>query len=215
VPSLDSVRFDTAGLRFQGEREQMQVWYTPAGDGIGLYYFPLKPDIGASLQSLDSVRDFYRSTATASGAAIIEVDIVSADGCLAVRQIIKVPQQPHGMTYLGSITLPFQDFSFVLKVQCQERGVTGVRDTMVMHEALSDGRVRIAPEPRELRGWMQDPYDPTLREGFHRNLSESEDYDARFPDHPLSRLRPLLARLQHTVRIETEVRGAHPYSFGS
>jgi hypothetical protein len=35
-------------------------------------------------------------------------------GCLTTRLIVKVPHNP-GMTYVGSITLPFHDFSYVLK----------------------------------------------------------------------------------------------------
>ena len=78
---------------------------------------------------------------TAAGAAIIEPETTTTDGCLALRQIIKVPQQPHGTTYVGSLLLAFRDFSFVIKVQCQEHGTTGLRDTIILDEALGDGRV--------------------------------------------------------------------------
>jgi hypothetical protein len=213
MPSLDSGTFDTSGLRFERERDPVRAWFTSGGDGVWLYYFALKPDIGADLKSLDSVRTFFRSAAAAAGAAIIEVETVPVDRCIAVRKISKVPQQLHGMTCLGSITLPFRDFSFVIKAQCKEQGVTGARDAAVVDEAIGDGRVTIDPELKMLRGWMQDPYDPTLRDGFHRNLSEAEEYDGRFPEHPLSRLRPILARLQRTLRVANEVSHSHPYVF--
>ena len=127
MPSHASVTFDASGFDFQEERDGARIWHTPAGDALGVFYFPLKPDIDANVRSLEKVRQAIRSRASAAGAAIIEVETTTTDGCLAVRQIIKVPQQPHGMNYVGSLLLPFRDFSFVIKVQCQEHGMTGIR----------------------------------------------------------------------------------------
>ena len=213
MPSLDSVIFDTSGMVFKGEHDQVRGWHTSAGDVIELHYFAIKPDIDVDLQSLDAVRKFFRTVAKAGAAAIIEVDTLAADACIAVRQILKVPQQPHGMTYRGSIILPFQEFSFVVKVQCEERGLTGIRDSVVGAEAMADGRVTIDPERGKMRGWMQDPYDSSLCEGLHRNLSEAAEYDARFPNHPLSRLRSILMHLQLSIRIDDELRRSAPYVY--
>jgi len=214
MPSLASVTFDASGFDFQGERDGARTWHTPAGDALGIFYFPLKPDIDADVRSLEKVRQAIRSRATAAGAALIEVETTPADGCLALRQIIKVPQRPHGMTYVGSLLLPFRDFSFVIKVQCQEHGMTGIRDAIIVDEALRDGRVTFDPDREEfLEGWMHDPYDPTLHGGFHWNLSEAPEYDVRFPNHPLSRLRLVLSHLELTLRITKEVKESPPYVF--
>ena len=35
-------------------------------------------------------------------------------------------------------------------------------------------------------GWMQDPYDSEYKKGVQKNLSDNSEYDAQFPDHPLS-----------------------------
>ena len=207
--SLDSITFDVSGFTPQGGRDGARFWRTPAGDGIGLYYFPVPPDdIEADLQSVTAVRAFYRELAMRSGAAIIEVDTPEVDGCLAVRQIIKIRQQSHGMTYLGSITLPFLDFSYVIKVQCEERGATGIRDAIVFDQKMATGEVAIDVERNDSRGWMRDPYDPSNVDAFARNLSEAEEYDELFPDHPLSRLRPVLKHVQATLRIAEEVKRA-------
>jgi hypothetical protein len=122
-----------------------------------------------------------------------------AISCTALRQIIKIPQQPHGITYLGSITLPYRSFSFVLKIQCPEYGTTGIRDAVIADELMGEGLVSIVVGAQVIRGWTQDPYEPTLTDGFRKNVSEDPKYDARFPAHPLSRLRPLLTRLQGTI----------------
>jgi len=211
MPSLASVTFDASGFHFQGERDGARVWHTPAGDALGIFYFPLKPDIGADVRSVEKIRQAIRPRVTAAGAAIIELETTETDSCLALRQIIKVPQQPHGMTYVGSLLLPFRDFSFVIKVQCQEHGTTGMRDAIIANEALGDGRVTWDRE--EVTGWMHDPYDPALHGGFHWNLSEAPEYDVRFPDHPLSRLRLVLAHLELTLRVTKEVKESPLYVF--
>ncbi len=214
MPSLASVTFDASGFDFQGERDGALTWNTPAGDALGVFYFPLKPDIDADVRSLEKVRQAIRSRASVAGAAIIEVETTTTGGCLALRQIIKVPQQPLGMTYVGSLLLPWRDFSFVIKVQCQEHGMIGIRDAIILEEARHDGRVAFNPNREEfLTGWMRDPYDPALHRGFHRNLSEAPEYDGRFPDHPLSRLRPVLAHLELTLRLTREVKESPPYVF--
>jgi len=211
MPSLASVTFDASGFHFQGERDGARVWHTPAGDALGIFYFPLKPDIDADVRSVEKIRQAIRPRVTAAGAAIIELETTETDSCLALRQIIKVPQQPHGMTYVGSLLLPFRDFSFVIKVQCQEHGTTGMRDAIIANEALGDGRV--TRDREEVTGWMHDPYDPDLHGGFHWNLSEAPEYDVRFPDHPLSRLRLVLAHLELTLRVTKEVKESPLYVF--
>src|SRR5262245_40724545 len=115
--SLDSVTFDLPGLVLQGDLDGVRNWSTAQGDSISLNDFRIATDIEGDIRSTTSVRNFYRTGVVTSGAAIIEVDTPEIDRCLAIRVIIKVPQQPHGITYLGSVTLPFRDFSYVLKIQ--------------------------------------------------------------------------------------------------
>ncbi|CAN5906300.1 hypothetical protein BH11MYX4_BH11MYX4_32600 [soil metagenome] len=210
MPSFDSISFDTAGLTLQGEKNGARVWHTEAGDGIGLFLFDKAPDIGADLGSLDSVRAFYRALAADAGLALIEVDTPEIDDRVATRTIFKAPQEPTGMTYLGSITLPFRDFSFVLKMQCREHGTTGMRDVVVLEAMLGKGQVTLR-EDGTMKGWMQDPYDPSFQAPLLRNLSDDETYDALFPEHPLSRLRSTLRALEPTLRLSGELKSAPPF----
>jgi hypothetical protein len=205
LPSLSSISFDDSGLTSRGEVDGKRIWVTPSGDGVALHYFPIPPDIAADPHDLAGIRQYYRETAARVGGAIIEVDTLKIDDCLAIRLIVKVPQVPHGMTYLGSITLPYRLFSFVLKIQCPEYGITGIRATLVGNELMREGLVRLDRERDEAVGWAQDPYDPSLTSGLRRNHSESEAYDSRFPDDPLSRLRTLLNRLQGTIRLANDL----------
>jgi hypothetical protein len=112
-------------------------------------------------------------------------DFLAVDGVPAILTIIKVLQPPHGAIYIGSWTFPFAEFSYVLKLQCEERGITGVRETALLVKAINEGK---------------QPDDP-----------DDERYDKLFPDHPLSRLRREMAALQPTIRPDAKIKSAAPF----
>jgi hypothetical protein len=216
--SLNSVSFDTTGFTLEEDGDVRRVWHTASGDGVGAFLFNLAPDIEARLDSIDDVRRSYRASAMAAGLGVIEIDTPQVEGCIAVRTIFKAPQQPHGMTYLGAITLPFRDFSFVVKAQCAEHGTTGMREAIIFDAMLASGQIKPedfarAEKTGTVPGWMQDPYDSTIKWSVLRNLSEDEQYDAQFPNHPLSRIRSLLHSVQSSLRLAPEVMNAPPYVF--
>jgi hypothetical protein len=220
MQSLNSIEFDTSGFDFGGEHDGALIWYTPAGDGIGLWYFSIAPDLAVDLNAIDRVRDYHRASAINNGMAIVEVDVLQLAGCQSLRQIIKVPQQPKGMLYMGSITFPFRDFSYVLKVQCMETGTTGVRDSTVLAQKMSAGEVSFDEETKKLRGWMYDPYDPTISYPLLPsggmccyNSSDAVEYDRVFPTHPLSRLRKILAGIQSTLVVDRSVSNAPKFEY--
>jgi hypothetical protein len=211
---LDSITFDTTGFALEGDLNGTRVWHTQTGDGIWLYYFNKPPDISADLNSVDEVRKFYRVVATSAGLGTIEVETLSLDGCPAIRTIFKTPQQPFGMTYLGSITLPFRNFSYVVKVQCMEYGITGIREAVMTEVLLAAGQIQVDEDrPGLILGWWQDPYDPSVRAPLMRNRAEAEEYDSRFPDHPLSRLRAILGQVQSTLHITPEIKSEPAFTF--
>ena len=102
--------------------------------------------------------------------------------------------------------LPFRDFSYVAQVICKEVGITGARDTAVLVRLMqAGGNDPSAPAPYPA-GWMADPYDKEIKTPLARNLSEDSAYDAEFPDHPLSRARCALARIEVTLKLSPELK---------
>ena len=93
--------------------------------------------------------------------------------------------------YIGSLTIPFRDFSFVIKIQCQEQGVTGMREALLVAEALRNGTGRIEDGRFVPVGWSVD----------------DEQFDDKVPQHPLSRARRELRHIASTVQIEPRVKG--------
>ena len=185
-PSLDAVRFDTAGYEFQGEPEagKVRVWHTPEGDGLGLFFFPLPPDLPAGIGSVDELAAFYRRLASDSGGKLVEVQVVDAGGCPSVRNVLSFPQQPSGRTYLGSLTVPFRDFSFVLKCQCCEGGPTGLKEALLLDRSLAAG------QPLKIEGdrFHVPGFDP-----------DAPEHDAEFPHNPVARARRVLDHLARSL----------------
>ena len=194
-PQRDWVSLADGDASFESDTGSVRVWRFPDGDAVGIYFFDLQPDLPRELDLTDFVSK-TRDHVTATGATLVECSILGIRAIRAVRQIVKVRQDPSGLTYLGSLTLPFRNFSYVLKVQCEERGVTGVREAILLDEALAAKTVEIVPDsPNPIRGdWNPD----------------SERHDARFPDHPVSRVRKHLRSLAAACQVN-EALTKHPF----
>ena len=54
-------------------------------------------------------------------------------------------------------------------------------------------------------------YDSSPQQGFAMNLSEEEQSDHRFPNHPLSRPRRLLNHFQGTLRVSEDLKSKPPF----
>ena len=127
-----------------------------------------------------------------------------------LRTILKFPQQPHGMSYIGALIIPRNSFSFLIKVCCAEQGTTGVRDNVVFARLHLDATPAFDPED-PLPGWFQDPYDATFKAPILRNRSDDEEWDVLFPQHPLSRVRYYMAEIKRTIQLDESVRHSEPF----
>jgi hypothetical protein len=175
-PSLDAVRFDATGYAFQGEPQsgKVRIWHTPAGDGLGVHFFPVPPDLPAQAASADELAAFYRRLLGDSGGKVVECRVVVAGGGPAVRTVLSVPQQPSGRTYLGSLTVPFRDFSFVLKCQCAELGDTGIKEALLFARSHSANEpIQIEGDRFHISGWDPDEQNTTRSSRITRLLASA------------------------------------------
>ncbi|WP_394824999.1 hypothetical protein [Pendulispora albinea] len=169
----------------------MRAWLTPDRDGFGLYFFALPPDIPPS-KKVDDLRSHYDAQLRPSGGAIVEASLLRVDGCLAVKTIAKIPQHASGFTYVASVMIPFRDFSFVLKVQCEEGGTTGVREAVLLDQQMAAGaKLEVSGGRMRVAG-----FDP-----------DDERFDVAFPMHPLSRARRAIHHVTTTARVDAAVKG--------
>jgi hypothetical protein len=150
---------------------EIRVWYTHDGDGVGLYYFGLKPDLPSKLKTTQAFINQYLTLAGKNG---VEAAIETVAEMPVIRAIVKVAQEPIGMTYVGSYTFPFRDFSYVIKIQCEECGMTGIREAVLFARLHSTGEITLDASAGRIVGEFS---------------FDEEKYDDEFPDHPLSRCR--------------------------
>ncbi|HVJ82946.1 MAG TPA: hypothetical protein VNC50_17895 [Planctomycetia bacterium] len=181
--TLNSVRFDERGYRLSGERPgEMLAWETPEGDGLGTYFFAMKPDLPDSAAAASELAEFYRRKLGDTGAKLAELRIVQAGGKAAVRTVICVPQAPSGRTCVGALTLPFKTFSFVFKCQCGEGEPTGLKEAVLLDRRLAE------------KGGA----------GCELNFDDPA-HDAEFPDHPVARARRTLDHIARTLLLAPEL----------
>lgn len=176
-------------LEFEGVRDNVRVWYTRDGDGIGLYYFGNSPDLPVGQKTVESFCEEYQAKIQAS-ISVVEVGIQKIDGLSVVRTIGKVPQTPTGMSYIGSYTIPFRDSSYVIKIQCEERGTTGIREAILFDRGLNSGEITIDDTDNIVGDFAPD----------------DEVYDKEFPDHPLSRCRRGLFMITSSLFVAEDVK---------
>ncbi len=209
VISIDSLSFDTIGWQLDEENDSSRQWSNVGEHILSLHFFMSPPDIPCELTEIDLLRRAYRAAAIAAQGGLVECELFRLQNYDAVRTIYKlpIPDRPHGCVYVGAITLPFRDFSLVVRVQAMEGGVSGVRDTIVLQEQLAAGKVHFNEAASEVIGWAGDPYEP-IETPLMPNLSDRPEYDARFPDHPLSVVRRELDRISRSASIAEELASA-------
>jgi len=160
-------------------------------DRLGAYFFVKAPDLPADAGSVDELAEYYRRLLGDSGASLVEVSVVLAGGCPAIRTILSVPQQPSGRIYFGYLTLPFRDFSFIINCKCAENGQADFK------EALLVDRSRAANEPVQTEGGEFD---------IPRWNRNDPQHDAEYAHHPVARARRLLDHVAGTLILADDVR---------
>ena len=102
-----------------------------------------------------------------------------------------------GLIFVSSITLPFADCSYVIKLQAQEYTHIGERERLVEERLKGDGKM---PDV-----WAQDPYDDRYQLGELKNASDDARFDLFFPDHPLSQVRGFMFRIKSSIQFDEKV----------
>jgi hypothetical protein len=107
------------------------------------------------------------------------------------------------MGYIGSLTVPFKHCSYVVKIQAEEAGMTGMREAVIADKLIREGK--IVPGEKDILGWAADPYDPTWKQGAPMNLAERQEYDHLFPGHPLTIVRDGLKAVAGNMKLSKEL----------
>jgi hypothetical protein len=201
--TIDSIKVPNFGWESLENTKGEQAFVNPEQTTVlVINFFDLKPDL-PTIKDIDFLRKFYRELIAPNGGALIEVDLLQLKGFAAVKTIFKFPMETRGMAYVASITIPFEDYSYVIKIQAPEVGVTGMRDAVILDRLM--GTEEVFLENDELQNWFSDPYDSEIKSSGIRNKSDARQYDAEFPDHPLSRVREIFSIIESKIEFDTEL----------
>ncbi|MFD5624238.1 hypothetical protein [Streptomyces yangpuensis] len=164
------------------------VWTDERGLVLSVHFFDLVPDLPAPLDRPEELRHALARSVAAAGAGLIEAGGGEVGSLPAVRQLVKVRRpNGHGQVFIGSWTVPRSGCSTVLKVQAGEGAMTGLREAVVLD--------RVGPD----RYFTPHPYGPDVTGGLPHHVADGAEWDAQFPDHPLTQVRTALERITPTV----------------
>lgn len=180
-------RLDLTGF----QQVDQLAWRDGQGTVMSLHFFNLRPDLPASLQDPATLLAGLARHTAGAGAGLIDAAVEPVDGVPAVRQLLKVRHpQGHGQVFIGSYTVPRATCSTVLKLQAPETGTTGMREASIM--------AQLGPD----RFYTPSPYAPDATGGLPYHWADHEQYDAQFPQHPLTLVRATLRRLLPSIRLD-------------
>ncbi len=97
-----------------------KLWLNGFNDVLELRAFATKPDIPVGLSDLVGLRDYYTRAAKTQNAEVLDLEVKSIAGIAGIRLTMVAPAKPTGQTFVSSLALPFQNGSFVLKIQALE-----------------------------------------------------------------------------------------------
>lgn len=183
------------------ERHDERTWFDPrTGDQVSLTYIGMVPDLPAPLDDLPRLRHLL-AVETAETGSLIEAHVVQFDSVPAVYQLIKlpIPNRPTGLAFIAAFTLPRANCSAVLRIQCAEGDVSGIRESAIAAEV---GFENLFPP---------HPYAPELQGQLPYNAADDMVWDQHFPDHPLSRARAWAHRMMATARVDPQFAALPPF----
>lgn len=209
--TIDSIAIDTTGWQPQESTAEQKVWLNHQfRESLSIHYFPSQPDLPVDLSQPDALRDAHEDALAPRGGEVVELDVMTLAGVQVLRQIIKLPltNDGRGRVYIATVTLPFATFSFVVKVQCPERHVTGIRETTMFEILRREGKINLDDLPREEGGVTRLP--PAIVTLISK-ATDDPAYDDKFPNHPVSRARVHLAQIERSLTVDDEVRESPPF----
>jgi len=206
LPGLGAVRVPTFGWPNVERNEYRSVWHHE-GDVLSLNYFPAEPTVCGPVGDDHRLMEYFELYARAGKAAIVEARwTTSGDGMPIAWCISKARQRGSGVSYVGSLIVPFATCSWVAKLESMEGSPTGAREALWFDRHLAAGGTPEEAYPG-LGAQLPEDGPPPVR----RLPSDDEAWDEILPSHPLSRVRRLLPRLAASIEISPAAKRLSPF----
>ncbi|MEU9094806.1 hypothetical protein [Streptomyces sp. NPDC048428] len=178
------------------------TWANDRDDVMSLHFFALPPDLPAGLDDGPALRNVLTHHTARAGGGLIEASVKKLGELPALRQILKLPlpDRPNGQAFIGSFTVPRAGCSTVVKIQALEQGMTGMREAVVL--------AKVGPQDY----FRTHPYAPDVQGGLPFHVADHAQWDAEFPDHPLTRVRRALDALAQAVSVTPDFAALPPFA---
>jgi len=209
-PDIHDLAFSHLRWDEQIINDHILSWTSPDYPAhLSLRYFKKKPDLPAPPGNINRIRSFFREKIAHEYGGILKVDIVPIERTSCIEVLYKIPVQPSGIKYISSITLPFKQCYFVIQLQIEERVMADIREVVIARKLISEKTVTIADQ--QIVGWSADPYLSGYDQGILMNMAEREEYDALFPDHPLTMVRRLMKKIHGSIQFSQRLKRQPSY----
>lgn len=204
--SADDLQFDTTGWESRETAENRATWISASGDVLTKKFSPEPPQMPGLFRTQELL-EYYTAQVTAAGGALISVDLVHVRGTNLSKMVFKSPQPEGLFGFVATLTLPYRDFSYSIRLQALERPGDEIRT----QQALAFLEMSY-PSGTDLRPlWFGEP----VQEGdtkLRRCQADDEVWDVEFPAHPLARVRAQLAQLLPSVQVSRRVKNSVPHN---
>lgn len=210
MPTMHAVTFATGGWKPHEFWKFQKTWRNDKHHEIlSITFFEERPDFVANLTEIDALREQSQEAIEPFRGEITEIRREVIDDVPMLRQIIKLPRldHGHGYIYIGTYAIPFQEYSYVIKVECLETGATGLRESAALSELVRDGKLDI----KDIEGKVRTNQIPPQIRQMVSQATDHPKFDAQFPDHPLSRLRKHLVILRDSIELDESLKSAEPF----
>jgi len=193
---VERIRFNSDGLRFVGR--QGGKWYWQDAGGLRLVLGSCRGSLGP-VESDPDVVSYCRGLIDFSS-SLVEARPLESTTVRGLVCIMKGDTRP-GYVYAGRLHVLLEHQTVIFFLVAGEQGVTGRREAAVTTEALRAGVIELDAAAGKVKRWFKDGYDPKYDARTIRSIADDGSYDARFPDHPLSRIRKRLRQIESSFSI--------------
>ncbi len=163
-----SIRFQTSGLISRKDDPGCQRWLNAWNDVLGLRVFDVPPDIPLRLDNTCGLRGFYASSAQSRNVQVVDLEVREVKKVQVICLILKQPTRLTGTQYVGSVTLPYQNGSAVMKTQATQ--VISIRTSIdaTFDETFPITRCRGASDVASIHGHRVARSQPRERSPIQR-----------------------------------------------
>ncbi len=210
-PTINSISCGTTGWVINEESETHRMWMTNSRDAVLFRLFDNPPTFPYDFSDVEAARKFYHAQSIDNGGVMLSVDFTCAGGIDVMKGVFKYRSpQPNsmGMYFVGILAFLFRDFAFQINTESLETGTTGAREaaiSLILNEKPAENRESIPVNS------MEEMFEMMRNRPLSKTPADREEYDASFPNHPLSKVRAIQQHIINTITVDNVVKKSKLY----